>query len=317
MLLVAIFFAAGIGLMQWRWLPPAVLLYALLLCGLLTLTALLRAPRVMLLPLCVMWCTLGWLAAELEPPTPSQNKLLQEADGLSRRMTGSVERVMFLHDERAAGAQDVSAPQPAQTVMLDVQLSAIEEITPDVSRMVPVRGGVRLMLYAPKNGQSSPVPQWRCGEIIATSAILHPPEKFLDPGAWDYAAYLAAQNVSTHAAVNEDAVTGGAEESAGWHLACRIHVAQSWACEQLAQYPASRTNQLIPGALQIHDEDAGALAAMLFGDRTRLDRTLKTEFVSTGSFHLFVVSGLHIALIAGMVFFYCDGCTFLKHGHFC
>ena len=44
------------------------------------------------------------------------------------------------------------------------------------------------------------------------------------------------------------------------------------------------------------------LNAMLFGDRTALNHTLRLGFERTGSFHLFVVSGLHIALLAGAVF---------------
>jgi competence protein ComEC len=41
------------------------------------------------------------------------------------------------------------------------------------------------------------------------------------------------------------------------------------------------------------------LDAMLFGDRTRLTHALRLGFERTGSFHLFVVSGMHVALLAG------------------
>ena len=44
------------------------------------------------------------------------------------------------------------------------------------------------------------------------------------------------------------------------------------------------------------------LNAMLFGDRTRLTQNLRVGFQRTGSFHLFVVSGMHVALLAGLVF---------------
>ncbi len=44
------------------------------------------------------------------------------------------------------------------------------------------------------------------------------------------------------------------------------------------------------------------LNAMLFGDRSRLDRGLRTGFERTGSFHLFVVSGLHLGIVAGGIF---------------
>ena len=41
---------------------------------------------------------------------------------------------------------------------------------------------------------------------------------------------------------------------------------------------------------------------MLFGDRSRLTHQLRVGFERTGSFHLFVVSGMHVALLAGLVF---------------
>jgi competence protein ComEC len=41
------------------------------------------------------------------------------------------------------------------------------------------------------------------------------------------------------------------------------------------------------------------LNAMLFGDRTGLTHVLREGFERTGTFHLFVVSGLHVALLAG------------------
>jgi competence protein ComEC len=53
--------------------------------------------------------------------------------------------------------------------------------------------------------------------------------------------------------------------------------------------------------LQLTEEDAGMLNAMLFGDRSRLTQQLRLGFERTGSFHLFVVSGMHVALLAGML----------------
>jgi competence protein ComEC len=44
------------------------------------------------------------------------------------------------------------------------------------------------------------------------------------------------------------------------------------------------------------------LNAMLFGDRTHLTHALRDSFERTGTFHLFVVSGLHVALLAAGVF---------------
>ena len=44
------------------------------------------------------------------------------------------------------------------------------------------------------------------------------------------------------------------------------------------------------------------LAAMTTGDRTYLTHTLRVGFERTGSFHMLVVSGFHLAIVAGCIF---------------
>ena len=57
----------------------------------------------------------------------------------------------------------------------------------------------------------------------------------------------------------------------------------------------------MPAALRISNDDAVMLAAMLTGDRTFLSHRLRAGFERTGSFHMLVVSGLHLAIVAGFV----------------
>ena len=71
---------------------------------------------------------------------------------------------------------------------------------------------------------------------------------------------------------------------------------------RLLAYVGSTPNRRLPALLRLTPDDAGMLNAMLFGDRTRLSHTLRLGFERTGSFHLFVVSGMHVALLAGAVF---------------
>ena len=84
---------------------------------------------------------------------------------------------------------------------------------------------------------------------------------------------------------------------------CHIFAAQTWAAARLLAYTRSAPNRRLPAALRLTPDDAGMLNAMLFGDRTRLTHTLRLGFERTGSFHLFVVSGMHVALLAGLLFF--------------
>ncbi|MDP9266875.1 MAG: competence protein ComEC family protein, partial [Acidobacteriota bacterium] len=48
---------------------------------------------------------------------------------------------------------------------------------------------------------------------------------------------------------------------------------------------------------------AALISAMLIGETASLDRATRTEFQRTGVFHILVVSGMNVALLAGVVFF--------------
>jgi competence protein ComEC len=58
----------------------------------------------------------------------------------------------------------------------------------------------------------------------------------------------------------------------------------------------------LPAPLRLSDDDAIMLAAMVTGDRTYLTHSLRVGFERTGSFHMLVVSGLHLAIVAGCIF---------------
>ncbi len=88
--------------------------------------------------------------------------------------------------------------------------------------------------------------------------------------------------------------------SAMW--GCRMQAAQSWASGRVLGFVRSRPNRMLPRLMRLSADDAGMLNAMLFGDRVGLNHALRLGFERTGSFHLFVVSGMHLALVAGGIF---------------
>ena len=58
----------------------------------------------------------------------------------------------------------------------------------------------------------------------------------------------------------------------------------------------------LPAPLRLTPDDAIMLAAMVTGDRTYLTHSLRVGFERTGSFHMLVVSGFHLAIVAGCIF---------------
>ena len=61
----------------------------------------------------------------------------------------------------------------------------------------------------------------------------------------------------------------------------------------------------LPPPLRLSEDDAIMLAAMVAGDRTYLTHGLRVGFERTGSFHMLVVSGFHLAIVAAMHFLDC------------
>jgi len=266
----------------------------------LTLLAARRAFRVVLLALFALWMGVGLWSAQLEPAPAPQKQLAAYADGLSRTLEGHVLRVRELPRRGPAEDQDNDAGALEQTgspaLSVDLELSAIEDVTPDVSRMAPVRGGVRMTVFA-EHGEAT---ELHCGDRVRLPARLRLPERYRDPGAWQYADYLLGQGIVATAYVpasKVEPVAGGSATA----LRCRVYAAQSWAATRMLNHAGSSVNRRLPQALRLSAADAGMLNAMLFGDRMRLDHELRLGFERTGSFHLFVVSGLHVALLAGLL----------------
>ena len=288
----------------------------------LALYAVRRALRIATIAVGALWIAIGLWSAEVEPPPAPQIALLRYADGLSRTMQARVIRVREL--QRPASREADTDPdqwsEPGSPALsVDLELTAIEEVTPDKAQMVPVAGGVRaLLLETPTNASNEPLKavnrsgaplQFHCGDTLVAPVRLRVPERYRDPGVWQYADYLLAQGIAATGTIHTGEVRINAAPSRptayGSMLAalhCRVYAAQSWAATRLPRFVASRANRALPSLMRLTPSDAGMLNAMLFGDRSQLAQGLRAGFERTGSFHLFVVSGMHVALLAGVVF---------------
>jgi competence protein ComEC len=311
--------------------PAILLLFAVLAFTALTLLTLRRTLRLAILPVAALWIVAGLWSAQLQPTPSPQAALLTYTDGLSRTVQGRIVRIRTLPprtnnpdnpdstevdldsdqwDETAGAGENATS-----TTSLDLSLTAIEDVTPDTSRMVPIAGGIRATLLADRVPQPQPQPQLHCGDLVEATLRLRAPERYRDPGAWQFADYLLDQGIAATASLPSAKLRPIANvlpsaASASLHpladlsanAECRIFAAQSWAATRLLAYTRSSANRRLPPRLRLTPNDAGMLNAMLFGDRSSLTQKLRVGFQRTGSFHLFVVSGMHVALLAGLVF---------------
>lgn len=305
--------------------PAIILLIATVLLSLLTLASLHWSLRIAVMPLAAVWMAIGCWCAEIQPLPPTQQALARYADGLSRQLRGRVMRVRELppqqnnsdHDTEAGWWPEKEADEEAAAAGLlsvDIEVDSIEEVTPDISRMIPMTGGIRMNIIEDKpttDGSSARVlTRFKCGEVVQAPMRIKLAERYHDPGAWQYADYLLAQGIGAHASARLSKITLLTEPDAStatrtnhttqWQ--CKIYAAQSWASGRVLAYVRSKANRGLPKVWRLSPDDAGMLNAMLFGDRAGLNKTQRVGFERTGSFHLFVVSGMHVGLLAGIVF---------------
>jgi competence protein ComEC len=291
-------FAVG-DLIALRWQPPLLLVASTALLLALSILSLRKALRLAILPTYALWIALGCWCAQIQPPIPQQQSLQHAADGLSRTVRGTVVRVRTLpapannspQPELEPGEWEADPDPGIQSVDLDVR--AVEHLTPDLSTMQPTTGGIRMTL------SGAPL-TLRCGETVEAPLRLRAPDVYRDPGAWSYADYLLSEGIGATSSTRSSSVQIISAAAPG--IRCRIFAAQAWASNRMQSFVDCRASRALPHIARLTPEDASMLNAMLFGDRTHLTRALRSAFERTGTFHLFVVSGLHVALLAAGLF---------------
>jgi competence protein ComEC len=293
-------FAAGVVLARWLWLRPSLLLLSLALVALLCGVAALRAQRIAWLPLAVLWLLLGAWCAEMEPHPAPAPAIAALSDGLLRTVEGTVvetgpvrgemEQIVAEHDEPAS-----AAPATSPTQQIDLRVSSLEVVDDAEDAQLPAAGGVRLTI----RWAIEPARPLRCGERIRAVARLMQPEVYRDPGVWSRQDFLLDQGITSTATVSIDRVER-LGIAPGAFLACRLAGLQHASSARLLALPAAMRR--LPAALRLTQDDAIMLAAMVTGDRTYLTHSLRVGFERTGSFHMLVVSGFHLAIVAGCTF---------------
>lgn len=288
-------FAIGIFAAHRIWIPSASLLVSLALLLVLAGLAALRTPRLPLLPLALAWILLGAWCANMEPQPAPAPQLLAYSDGLLRDVGGVVTHAGPLRSEQEQDVDSGASEAPAQRI--DLRISAIERVTDTEDRQVPADGTVRLILRWPA---AAAIQRIRCGDRIGVLARLLPPQVYRDPGAWSRTDYLLDQGVTATASVPAQHIEAHASP-ARMPVGCLLPEAQQAASTRLLALPAAMAR--FPRWLRLSPDDAVMLGAMITGDRTFLSHSLRAGFERTGSFHMLVVSGLHVAIVAGFVLF--------------
>ncbi len=281
-------FAAGILEARWVWTPPALVLAAMVLAAGVSWAAARVAMRLALVPLACCWILLGALCGEIQPRPDPQKALIAAADTTSHMVEGRIVRM------RPAQVVESSLPYTGERRQEKSQQFGVRVTRVDGRA---VEGGLSASMYAPVNAQ---LPAIACGVEVQVALRMHLPERYSDPGVWDGRAYMLEQGTSVVGSVKAAELT--VLPGPAWPtMACRLQSLQQQASGRLLAF-ADLQSSPMPNALRLSHEDAAMLSAMVTGDRSWLQQRVRVGFERTGSFHLLVVSGMHLAIFAGLVF---------------
>jgi competence protein ComEC len=295
-------FAAGITLNHWVWLRPGLLLVALLLAATLCSLSAFHAQRIVWLPLAALWLLLGAWCAQMELRPAPAPALAAMSNGLLRTVEGTVVDAGPIRSETELNLDqpNAAADQQHTSQRLDLRVSTLEAVTDDSDAQAPTAGGIRLTIRWPLPDASASLAlrPFRCGERLRAVVRLLEPETFHDPGVWSREDSLLDQGITSIATVSFDQVEVLGRSPASF-LFCRISGWQHASTTRLLALPSAMRR--MPAPLRLSTEDAVMLAAMVAGDRTYLNNSLRVGFERTGSFHMLVVSGFHLAIVAACV----------------
>lgn len=249
------------------------------------LAAAMRPSRAAIKRTCVLsaFFLAGVLHIQLRGPSNLRDRSLDSfADGQEIEITAHVIRESPL---RPTGSRELSQR---------VDVATEELIAPDGRPFTP-HGGVRLGVYTGLNQESAWSPSelsnaarmFHYGEHLRFAAKLKLPRNFHNPGAFDYEGYLAENGIAALASVkaeNVEALPGFAGNRIDlW----RNHIHASIIARIHALWPAPQ---------------AALMDAMLIGEDAFIDRDTRADFQRSGTYHILVVSGMNVTILAFVMF---------------
>jgi competence protein ComEC len=168
-----------------------------------------------------------------------------------------------------------------------------EQIVAEDGTRTLARSGVRLSLYSRDAsgdvGRSALTSAriFRYGERIQLPVKLKMPRNFRNPGAFDYESYLASNGIGTLASgkAEDVEVLPGFVGSRVELLRTRIHSSI-----------IGKVNELWP------PPQAALINAMVIGEEAFIDRDTRVDFQRSGTYHVLVVSGMNVTILAFVTF---------------
>src|SRR5580704_8349241 len=289
MLWAALAYAGGIVTSVYAWRPPLWWLVAAILFMLFAVYFLRRrAHAAFALGLSALFVT-GALMMQVRAAENYGNAdVLAFADGRDLVIIAHVTREGSLREKTSGDAQQ----------RVDLESEQIETRSENGSQIFVIHSGLRIGIFGHEGNDedakddsaksaATTMHRFRYGERMRFAAKLYPPRNFRNPGAFDYAGYLADERIVALGSAKADAVE--------WLPGFFGNRAELWRTRL-------RRNLIERIHVLWKPDEAPLLDAMLIGENSFLGRETLTEFQRTGTYHVLVISGLKVAVLALVTF---------------
>jgi len=262
----ALSISAGIVILHYLpLLPPS----GLILIGPIALASLFFVKRRSLKV--ILLFVIGFTWAHFQATSLLKHRVPETFVGKDITVIGHITSIPKKDDRKIKFEFDIEAvlhPNPASGSGLDI---------------APTR--VRLAWYQ-RRGKTLPE-QLSVGDKWTLTVRLKPPRNFINPGAFNYSGWLLQKKILSTGYIRNNPTAKQMESD-------------------LFSYPVQRLRQTIRGKLMAADIDTHVepfLRALVIGDRSDMKTDDWVVLKDTGTVHLMAISGLHIGLVAGLVFF--------------
>jgi len=301
LLWAALAFSAGLWTGARAWRPPSWWVLAIIAFVLAARWFLKRRTCAAQILALGAWFLLGAFFIQIRSLPPSNSQLNSLADDRELTLTARVIRAGYL---RSAGTNSVREP-------IDIETETVESN----GSIIPVHAGVRLTIYERTQAQESPsnddsstptLPSRRdaadtisgsgndvpfspltYGTRLRLRAKLHPPRNFRNPGAFDYEGYLRDNGISLLGSARAENV----ERLPGF-AGSRIELWRT----RIHSSIVAQIHRLWPA------RQAALMDAVVLGEEAFLRAGTRVEFQRSGTYHILVVSGMNLSILAFAIF---------------
>jgi competence protein ComEC len=170
----------------------------------------------------------------------------------------------------------MQSPRSGPTYRMEISAAAIR----DADQWKPASG--RAMLYI-----QGDAPAVEAGDKVRVFGELSAPAPAHNPGEFDRAAYLRRHRIRAVVQSQTDAI-------------CMVRPGSRWNLTRLLEGVRKKSGELFRHYLD--PRQAELASAIFLGEREQIDYDRNEAFMVTGTIHILSISGLHVGILAGAVF---------------